>query len=154
MSTSTKTPRGRADARRPAPELKITAKNTTRQEAEFLRRHGDKLSRTALRAKWVHSPDEHEDRPGQSLATRDHEVIMRWAADRGAVPATVGPGDEKHPPRRLRFDFPGGASKGLRPVSWDDFFAVFDRRKLVFLFQEHLRNGNQSNFFQFDSPER
>ncbi len=71
--------------------VEITAKNTTREEADFLRRHKSNLSRTTLRAKWIHSPDEHEDRTGQSLATREHEVIKHWAEDAAAslqLPAT------------------------------------------------------------------
>jgi hypothetical protein len=31
---------------------------------------------------------------------------------------------------------------------------TFKKRKLVFLFQEHMKNGKQSNFFHMDSPFR
>jgi len=34
------------------------------------------------------------------------------------------------------------------------FFKTFDERNLVFVFQEHQKAGNQSNFFRFDNPRR
>jgi hemerythrin superfamily protein len=114
--------------------------------------HKDALSRTTLRAKWINSAQEHEDRPGQSLATRSHEVIRRWAEERRAAPATT-PGGDPQRPRVLRFNFPGYDNK-LQEISWDAWFGTFDERDLVFLFQEHMKAGNPSNFFKFDSPER
>jgi hemerythrin superfamily protein len=110
------------------------------------------LSRTTLRAKWIESPDEHEDRPGQSLATRSHEVIRQWAEERRAAPATT-PGGDSQRPRVLRFNFPG-FDKDLQEVSWDAWFSTFDERDLVFIYQEHMKAGNPSNFFKFDSPGR
>jgi len=115
---------------------------------------GEELSRATLRAKWIESPDEHAERPGQTLATRDHEVIRRWAEERGAAPATI-PGTERDDrPGVLRLDFPGYGGGQLQRIDWDDWFRTFDERGLVFLFQERLKSGRQSNFFRFDSPER
>src|SRR5690606_38107325 len=120
----------------------------------LFRSHAPKLSRSALRAKWLSSPDEHEDYEGQTLATRSHEVIRRWAEEREAQPATVagtGPADRLGV---LRFNFPGYGGGKLQGVSWDDWFRTFDERNLVLLFQEHLKSGDDSNFFQLDNPER
>src|SRR3954452_17224823 len=66
--------------------------NTTDDQARFIAEH-DQLSDSTKRARWIHSPDEHADRPGQTLATRSQEVIQRWAEERGGRPATV-PGTE------------------------------------------------------------
>jgi hypothetical protein len=111
----------------------------------------DRYSPTTRRAKWIHSLDEHADRPGQSLATRSPEVIKRWAEERHAVPATVrGSGDGGI--RSLRFDF-GSPEDRLAPVLWDEWLETFRRRELVFLFQERLKNGRQSNFFRLDHHE-
>ncbi|MFB3816429.1 MAG: hypothetical protein ACE147_02085 [Candidatus Methylomirabilales bacterium] len=112
------------------------------------------LSRSAQRAKWVQGPDERGDRAGQTLATRSHEVIQRWAEQRNAKPATVEGSWHEERPGVLRFDFPGYGGRRLQEVSWDDWFRTFDDRKLVFLYQEEKRDGTQSNFFRFDSPER
>ncbi len=123
------------------------------EDRRFLTRNRDKLSPSTVRAKWLGSCKDHEDRPGQTLATRSHEVIRHWAEERGGVPATV-PGS-RHDGRagvlRFRFSDRGGR---LEEISWNDWFKTFDNRKLVFLFQEHMKNGNESNFFRLDSPAR
>jgi hypothetical protein len=121
---------------------------------EYLREYGDKLSDTTKRSKWVGSPDEHEDHPGQSLATRNHEVIMKWAEERQAVPSTVPGTEHEGRPGVLSFDFPGYGGEKLEHISWDEWFKTFDERKLVFLFQEHKSDGKMSNFFHLDSPFR
>jgi hypothetical protein len=134
---------------------KITARNLTAEERRFLEANAARLSPSTLRAKWTHSPDEHEDRPGQTLATRSPEVIRAWADARGAKPATVGRRNEERP-RTLRMDFSGGdgSSGRLQPVSWDAWLGTFRDRNLVFIYQEHKRDGRDSNFFRLDSPER
>jgi hypothetical protein len=103
--------------------------------------------------KWVSSPDEHAEHDGQSLVTRNHDVIKRWAEERDAIPATVGGTEHEGRPGVLRFDFPGG-SRDLQEVGWDDWFRSFDERDLVFLYQENLKSGKQSNFFKLNNPER
>lgn len=145
---------GHGAARGAAKTPAIAANNATREEMAFIRRNADKLSKTTLRAKWVHSPDEHEDRPGQTLATRSHEVIRHWAEERGARPATVAGSEHDGRPGVLAFDFPGYGGRQLKKISWDDWFRSFDERQLVFLFQEHTRDGKQSNFFRLDNPKR
>ncbi len=132
----------------------IAAKNVTPQEKRFLEEHQHELSPTTLRAKWIHSEDEHEDHAGQSLATQSHAVIQHWAEERGGQPATVPGTEHGNRPGVLRFNFPGYGGQGLQPVSWDDWFKTFDSRHLIFVFQEHKTDGRMSNFFQLDSPER
>jgi hypothetical protein len=104
--------------------------------------------------KEIKSPQEHEDYAGQTLATRSHEVIERWAQERGAVPATVPGTEHDGHPGVLRFDFPGYGGQDLQHISWEDWFRAFDERNLTFKFQEHKKDGAQSNFFQFDNPNR
>lgn len=100
--------------------------------------------------KVVMTTNEHEDRAGQTLVTRSHDVIRAWAEARGAEPATVGDGDV----RVLRFDFPGYGGDDLRRISWDEWFATFDDRNLNFIYQEHKADGSDSNFFRLESPDR
>ncbi len=130
------------------------AQNLTREDEKFLAEHHNELSKTTLHSKWIHSVDEHEDRPGQSLATRSHEVIRHWAEERGGQPATVPGTAHGNRPGVLRFNFPGYGGQTLEQISWDDWFRTFDQRQLVFVFQEHKTDGRMSNFFQLDSPER
>ena len=128
------------------------AGDTTKDDAKFVKEHGDELSRSTQHAKWIHSTDDHEDHSGQTLATRNPDVIRQWADERKAQPATT-PGGDTENPRVLRFDFPG-YDRELQPVSWDAWLRTFEDRDLVFLYQEHMKAGNQSNFFRLDSPSR
>jgi hypothetical protein len=132
----------------------IRATNVTDQERDFLRQHRDELSESTLRAKWIHSADETEDRPGQTLATQNHDVIKHWAEERGARPAEVAGTEREDRPGVLRFRFRDDSSDRLQDVTWDEWFKSFDRRQLVFVFQQHTSDGRQSNFFRLDSPER
>jgi len=50
----------------------VKAKNASEEDKRFLAEHADELSKTTQRAKWIHSTDEHANRPGQTLATRGH----------------------------------------------------------------------------------
>ncbi len=78
----------------------------------------------------------------EAKRTRDHEKIRRWAEERGGRPAMV------EGTQILRFDFNEPDQK-LRPVSWEDFFRVFDDRELEFLYQEHTHDGEISRFNKF-----
>lgn len=131
------------------------ARNLDAADRRFVRQHAEDRSRTTVAyAKWIHSADEAPDHGGQTLATRNHDVIRRWAQARQATPATVENGSGR--PRVLRFDFAPDEDQGgsLKPISWDDWLGVFDDRELVFLCQETRADGHQSNFFQLDSPRR
>lgn len=104
--------------------------------------------------KVIHDVEEEEDREGQTLVTRDHEVIKGWAEHRGAEPATV-PGTEHGDHLGvLRFDFPGYGGQSLRKVSWEEWFRTFDDRGLNFIYQEHKSDGSESNFFRLENPDR
>ncbi len=54
----------------------------------------------------------------------------------------------------LRFVFGEIGGKNLVEMSWDEWFKPFDKRQLVFLYQDRKSDGSQSNFFRLDSPER
>lgn len=129
-------------------------KTTTMDDKRFLTEHQEDLSESTLRAKWIGAPDEHEERNGQTLATRSHDVIKTWAAERKAQPATVPGTEHDGRPGVLRFDFPGFGGDKLEHIDWERWFETFDTRELVFVFQETKANGNQSNFFHLDSPLR
>lgn len=102
----------------------------------------------------VRSPEEHEERPGRSLVTTEHEVIRRWADERGAKPATVPGSEYEGRPGRLLLDFPGHGGQDLEEISWDDWFRTFDERRLDFIYQEHKKDGSPSNFFRLENPHR
>lgn len=123
-------------------------------KSEFIKKYGDELSDSTKRAQWIESPGEKPDHDGQTLATRNHDVIRHWAEERNAVPATVSGTEHGDHLGVLRFNFPGYGGQDLQEVSWDEWFKTVDDRKLVFVFQDKKSDGHQSNFFHFDSPLR
>jgi hypothetical protein len=141
--------------------------NATTEERKFLERHGDRLSPSTRRARWMHSPDDRPERKGQTLATRSPEVIRAWAEERGGRPAAATRGKDDSPHvLRIRFsDDDGGRRNGdgsngrrgrsnLEEIGWDEWLQTFQERDLVFLYQEERRDGRQSNFFRLDNPRR
>ncbi|TQN43132.1 Rho termination factor-like protein [Blastococcus colisei] len=116
-------------------------------------RTGEQTSKSLKYSQEITSLEDDPEREGRSLATTSHEVIRRWAEERSAVPATVEGTEHGDHLGVLRFDF-GGDSERLRHVSWDEWFETFDVRKLNFLYQDQRKDGNQSNFFRLESPDR
>jgi hypothetical protein len=102
----------------------------------------------------ISSPEEHEERPGRSLWTTDHETIRAWAERRGATPATVPGIDRGDRTGALRLKFRRGEADDLDEIPWDEWFRAFDERRLRFIYQEHTSDGADSNFFRLDSPDR
>lgn len=137
-----------------ATKTDITATNLTEEDRKFLEQNRDLLSRSTLTAKWINAPGEKADRDGQTLATRNPEVIKAWAEARGGQPATVPGTEHNGRPGVLRFAFGGSDDKQLQDISWDDWLGTFEQRHLVFLFQQTKTDGDQSNFFRLDSPDR
>jgi hypothetical protein len=118
-------------------------------------RRGKQSSKSLDYSQEITSTSESPERPGRSLVTTDHDVIRQWAEERGGSPATVAGTGRGSTLGVLRIDFPaGGRSANLRAVSWDDWFATFDERRLNFIYQEERSDGKQSNFFRLESPDR
>lgn len=89
-----------------------------------------------------------------SKITTDHDVIKKWAEERGGKPATVKSTHGKNDAGLLRIDFPEFKNQALlEPISWEEFFQKFDEKKLSFLYQEQTRDGKISRFFKFVSQE-
>ena len=77
--------------------------------------------------------------------TIDHNVISSWAQRRGACPSTVE-GDERPWPLFFNFGPPGS---GLREISWDRFFAEFERADLAFVYRDEGPNGQLDDLHAF-----
>jgi hypothetical protein len=98
----------------------------------------------------IRSPDEHEQRPGETLVTTNHDVITQWAENRGAKPAAAPGTEHGDRPGVLTFDFPGYGGADLQATSWDDWFRSFDERDVHFIYQESRAGGGESNFFHLE----
>lgn len=76
----------------------------------------------------------------------DHDEIRKWAESRGGRPSRVkGTGNQTDDAGILRIDF-GDADEGLEEIGWDEFFEVFEDRKLALLRQEEASGGGTSRF--------
>ncbi len=118
-------------------------------------RTGPGTSKSLKYSQEVTSPDEDPERPGRSLVTAHHDVVRQWVESRGGVPATVDGTEHEGGAGVLRFDFGGDDGGGkLRHIGWDEWFDTFDTRRLNFIYQEERSDGNQSNFFRLENPER
>ncbi|HVV01109.1 MAG TPA: hypothetical protein VHH88_07075 [Verrucomicrobiae bacterium] len=75
-------------------------------------------------------------------------MIRRWVESRGGHPATVAQTTRgSQAAGVLRIDFPGFTGAGtLKEISWNQFFKVFDQKKLAFLYQDKTRGGKRSRF--------
>ena len=77
----------------------------------------------------------------ESKTTTNHDEIRRWVEERGGSPARVKETE------LLRIDYPGFTGDDtLERISWEDFFAAFDKHKLAFLYQDKLESGETSRF--------
>ncbi len=52
-----------------------TPENISKEDKNYLDKNAEKLSDSTQYARWIGSPDDHADHDGQSLVTRNHEVI-------------------------------------------------------------------------------
>jgi hypothetical protein len=83
--------------------------------------------------------------------TQDRETIIAWAERRDAHAARVVGVREDAPDAEvevgaLRIGFPGYASEEqLEPMSWDEWFAVFDDEGWTFGYRETTAKGHPSN---------
>jgi len=81
----------------------------------------------------------------ESHTTTDHDTIRRWVEDRDGRPAKVKDDSDGG---ILRIDF-REPEENLEEIAWEEFFRVFEDRKLAFLYQEKTSSGGTSRFNKF-----
>lgn len=80
-----------------------------------------------------------------SKTTTDHRTIRQWTEERSGHPAMV---DTRGEGGILRIDF-AEPEENLKRIDWDEFFTLFDRNRLAFLYQERTGDGAVSRFNKF-----
>ncbi|MEA3536971.1 hypothetical protein [Rhizobium sp. CC-YZS058] len=80
-----------------------------------------------------------------SETTVDHDTIREWAEARNGRPSVIR---TKGKGGILRLDF-GEKEEDFEEIEWDEFFAIFDRNKLAFLYQDKTKDGETSRFNKF-----
>lgn len=70
--------------------------------------------------------------------THDHEEIRRWAAIHGATPVEIALLKHDGEPTKIAFMFLKGPKSApeMKPISWANFFALFDLMGLSFVYDE------------------
>ncbi len=77
----------------------------------------------------------------------DHEQIRKWAQARHAQPACVKGTETDDGSCLLRIDFPGySGEQSLESIDWDQWFRVFDQRKLALIVEDTMADGRPGNF--------
>ena len=84
---------------------------------------------------------------GQAKKITDHGEIKRWIEERGGRPARVRSTAEDGG-GILRIDF-REPDEGLEPITWHEFFDVFDKNGLALLEQDKTAKGKLSRFAKF-----
>lgn len=82
----------------------------------------------------------------QAQTTTNHDEIRRWVEARNGRPARVASTGDEGGILRVDFNEP---EESLEPISWDEFFDIFDDRELAFLYQDRTSDGGESRFFKF-----
>ncbi|MEY8840725.1 hypothetical protein AB9K41_17015 [Cribrihabitans sp. XS_ASV171] len=85
----------------------------------------------------------------EATSTTNHEVIRAWVEARNGHPSRVSGSGEGG---ILRIDF-DPRDESLEPVGWDEFFAIFEDRRLAFLHQDMTEDGQISRFNKFVDRE-
>ncbi|WP_318345772.1 hypothetical protein [Flagellimonas baculiformis] len=86
----------------------------------------------------------------QGHTTTNHNTIKKWTEKRNGVPAVVKDTENrKGEDGLLRIKFSEKKDDALEQISWNDFFEIFDKNQLEFLYQEETSSGGVSRFFKF-----
>ena len=78
--------------------------------------------------------------------TTDHNTIKQWVEARNGYPATVKSTEKNGEPGLLRIEFDDASNESLEKISWSEFFNKFEESNLAFLYQEELKDGEESRF--------
>jgi hypothetical protein len=84
--------------------------------------------------------------PVRLYVTIDHSTIVDWAQRHGASPSTLD-GDEH--PWPLLFEFGPSLPPDVIAISWDRFFAQFERDELALAFFDVAPDGKLDDYHQF-----
>src|SRR3569832_1313429 len=91
----------------------------------------------------------------ESHVTTDHNKISHWVEERGGCPAAVKATESKNDVGILRINFPNyGDDSQLEDISCDEFFEMFEEKKLAFLYQDKDSKGHVSRFNKLVSRDQ
>jgi hypothetical protein len=112
---------------------------------ELLRSQAVPASKPKMGVPKIQECIEQEEQMSSSKTTTNHDEIRKWAEARDGHPAVIR---TKGKGGVLRIDF-GDPEEEFDEIEWDEFFKIFDRNKLAFLYQEKTQDGGTSRFNKF-----
>lgn len=84
------------------------------------------------------------------VKTIDHEDIKTWADTRQARPVRLRRFDDETISERVRFRFPEDEYPDEEDLTWEEFFDIFDRSRLEFVFEDIADEAVENrNLYQF-----
>ena len=84
------------------------------------------------------------------VKTIDHEDIKTWADTRQARPVRLRRFDNETITERVRFRFPKDEYPDEEDLTWEEFFDIFDRSRLEFVFEDIADEAMENrNLYQF-----
>ena len=88
--------------------------------------------------------------------TTDHEIIRNWILEHGGVPAVIrDTAGEDGDGGVLRLAFGDRLDeKDMQRVSWNEFFAIFDIRRLRFRYDDPVVKGEAEWACAFESIDQ
>lgn len=87
--------------------------------------------------------------------TTDHEIIRNWILERNGVPAVVRDASgEDGEGGVLRLTFGKLNEKDMERISWNEFFAIFDIRRLRFRYEDRASEGSAEFSYAFESVDQ
>ena len=83
-----------------------------------------------------------------SKSTSDHTDIFFWADYHQAIPAEIlSEGSTgREPVLSFLFHRPSVCAERVRPISWEEFFAVFDLYEFSFIYEEQPTSSTRFLF--------
>jgi hypothetical protein len=89
--------------------------------------------------------------------TVDHDEIRSWAEQNGGRPQLLDDPSAGSDRPGIRIDFPGpndeaflAAASHARDISWDEFFDLFERLQLLFVYQKEINDQDRSSSYRFE----
>jgi hypothetical protein len=81
--------------------------------------------------------------------TTNKKLIKCWAEARNGIPA-LAKDPETNNSSSLSIHFPNSNTnyQQLHPISWDTFFAEFEKHKLALVYKHKQDNGEKSTFYK------
>jgi hypothetical protein len=90
-------------------------------------------------------------------ATLDHDAIRSWAERNGGRPQLLDDPSSGLDRVGIRIDFPGPGDEAFlaeashaRDIDWDEFFDLFERLELLFVYQPEINAQDKSSSYRFE----